>query len=137
MKLPHVALWTTQLEELRAFYETYFGGTSGEKYVNPAKGFESYLLRFGDGAALEMMRSTAVRDRAEKTVTGWCHVAFDAVSRERVDALTERLRKDGYRIVSGPRMTGDGYYESVVADPDGNPVEIVVPNEHGQVRKKA
>lgn len=125
MKLTHVAVWTTQLEELRAFYETYFDGTSGEKYVNPAKGFESYFIRFDDGASLEIMRSTAVKDKAEKTLTGWCHIAFDAESREGVEALTERLRQDGHPIVSEPRMTGDGYYESVVADPDGNLVEIV------------
>lgn len=125
MKLTHVALWTTRLEELRAFYETYFGGTSGEKYVNPAKGFESYFIRFDDGTALEIMHSTAVRERTEKTMTGWCHVAFDAGSRDEVDTLTERLRKDGYCVVSEPRTTGDGYYESTVADPDGNRVEIV------------
>lgn len=125
MKLTHIALWTTQLEELRAFYESYFGGTSGEKYVNPTRGFESYFVRFGDGASLEIMRSTAVNEKAENTLTGWCHIAFDAESREGVEALTERLRLDGHRIVSEPRMTGDGFYESVVADPDGNLVEIV------------
>ncbi len=125
MKLTHVALWTTRLEESRVFYETYFGGTSGEKYINPAKGFESYFVRFGDGTALEIMRSTAVTDRPDRVYTGWCHVAFDAKDRLEVEKLTERLRADGYRIVSEPRVTGDGYYESVVADPDGNPVEIV------------
>lgn len=125
MKLTHVAVWTTQLEELRAFYETYFDGTSGEKYVNPAKGFESYFVQFSGGASLEIMRSTAVKEKAEKTLTGWCHIAFDAESREEVEVLTERLRQDGHLIVSEPRMTGDGYYESVVADPDGNLVEIV------------
>lgn len=125
MKLTHVALWTTRLEESRVFYETYFGGTSGEKYTNPAKGFESYFVRFGDGTALEIMRSTAVTDRPDRVYTGWCHIAFDAKDRQEVEKLTERLRADGYRIVSEPRVTGDGYYESVVADPDGNPVEIV------------
>lgn len=125
MKLTHVAVWTTQLEELRAFYETYFDGTSGEKYVNPAKGFESYFVQFSGGVSLEIMRSTAITEKAEKTLTGWCHIAFDAESREEVEVLTERLRQDGHLIVSEPRMTGDGYYESVVADPDGNLVEIV------------
>lgn len=125
MKLTHVAVWTTRLEELRAFYETYFDGKSGEKYVNPAKGFESYFILFDGGTSLEIMRCTTVTEKAENTMTGWCHIAFDAESREGVEALTERLRKDDYRIVSEPRMTGDGYYESVVADPDGNLVEIV------------
>ncbi len=132
MKLTHVALWTTQLESSRAFYETYFGGTSGEKYVNPAKGFESYLVRFGDGTSLEIMRSTGVTERSDRTYTGWCHIAFDAGTQQGVEALTERLRGDGYRIISEPRVTGDGYYESVAADPDGNLVEIVAPggDEH-------
>lgn len=125
MKLTHIALWTSRLEELRTFYETYFGGTSGEKYVNPAKGFESYFVRFDAGAALEIMRSTTVTDRPDRVYSGWCHIAFDAENRQHVDTLTERLRKDGYRVVSEPRVTGDGFYESVVADPDGNLVEIV------------
>lgn len=132
MKLTHVALWTTQLESSRAFYETYFGGTSGEKYVNPAKGFESYLVQFGDGTSLEIMRSTGVTERSDRTYTGWCHIAFDAGTQQGVETLTERLRGDGFRIISEPRVTGDGYYESVAADPDGNLVEIVAPggDEH-------
>lgn len=125
MKLTHAALWTTQLEELRDFYTQYFDGTSGEKYVNPAKGFESYFVRFGDGAALEIMRSIHVTERSDGVRLGWCHIAFEAGDRDAVNTLTERLRKDGYRIVSEPRVTGDGFYESSVADPDGNLVEIV------------
>lgn len=125
MKLTHAALWTSQLEELRDFYTTYFDGTAGEKYVNPAKGFESYFVRFGDGAALEIMRSIGVTEPAGDIRLGWCHIAFETGSREGVHALTERLRADGYRIVSEPRTTGDGFYESSVADPAGNLVEIV------------
>lgn len=125
MKLTHAALWTTQLEELRNFYVLYFNGVSGEKYINPAKGFESYFVRFADGAALEIMRSVHVTERIGGVLLGWCHIAFETGSREAVNALTERLRKDGYRIVSEPRVTGDGFYESSVADPDGNLVEIV------------
>lgn len=125
MKLTHVALWTTKLDELRDFYVRYFDGVSGEKYTNPAKGFESYFVRFGDGAALEIMRSIHVTEESDGIRLGWCHIAFETGSREQVDALTERLRKDGYRIVSEPRVTGDGFYESSVADPEGNLVEIV------------
>lgn len=125
MKLTHIALWTTHLEELRDFYSHYFDGLSGEKYVNPAKGFESFFVRFSDGAALEIMRSTQVTQKPEQIRLGWCHIAFDAGSQEQVRLLTERLREEGYQIVSEPRTTGDGYYESVVADPDGNLVEIV------------
>lgn len=125
MKLTHVALWTTQLEELRSFYMTYFDGMSHEKYVNPTKGFESYFIRFGGETSLEIMRSTVVTENTEAVYTGWCHVAFEPGGRDQVNALTERLRKDGYTILSEPRMTGDGFYESSVADPDGNKVEIV------------
>lgn len=125
MKLTHAALWTRQLEELRDFYVRYFDGISGEKYTNPAKGFESYFVRFSDGAALEIMRSVHVTAEPDRVRLGWCHVAFEAGSREAVNTLTERLHKDGYRIVSEPRVTGDGFYESSIADPDGNLVEIV------------
>lgn len=126
MKLSHIALWTTQLEELREFYTTYFDGRSGEKYVNPAKGFESYFIHFSSGAALEIMRSTAVTDKSSgKPSIGLCHMAFETSGKEEVNALTERFREDGYRVVSEPRTTGDGFYESSIADPDGNLVEII------------
>ncbi len=125
MKIDHVALWTTQLEELRTFYVGYFGGESNAKYVNPAKGFESYFIRFDDGCRLELMRRTDITTPSEGTRLGLCHLAFGAGSREEVLALTKRLRSDGYRIIGEPRTSGDGYFESVVADPDGNPVEIV------------
>ena len=126
MKIAHTALWTDRLEEMKAFYTTYFGGTCGEKYTNPAKGFESYFVRFEEGTALEIMRSMRIRERAAKEHTGYCHVAFSAGSPERVVEMTERLRKDGFRITGEPRTTGDGFFESVVADPDGNSVEITV-----------
>lgn len=124
MRLGHAALWCADLEAMRTFYETYFNGRSGPKYVNPAKGFESYFIRFDGDAALEIMRSTQVGERAATPLLGWCHISFTLGSEEAVHALTEHLRKDGYRILSEPRRTGDGFYESSVADPEGNPVEI-------------
>ena len=132
----HIALWTNRLEELRDFYVRYFDGESGPVYRNPAKGFESFFVRF-DGVymksqvwinglvALELMRRTDIRDSDEGEHTGFCHVAFGVGSREAVCSLTERLRRDGYRIAGEPRQTGDGYFESVVCDPDGNRIEIV------------
>lgn len=125
MQIGHIALWTQRLEELRDFYVRYFGGVSNELYVNPAKGFESYFIRFGDGCRLELMRRTDIRERAEGPGLGLCHLAFDCAGKDEVLALTERLRADGYRITGEPRTSGDGYFESVVADPDGNPVELV------------
>lgn len=129
MHIEHVAVWTRNLEQLKRFYETYFQAKAGEKYVNPQKQFESYFLSFSSGARLELMWMPSVPeslDDREAQFTGYIHLAFSVGSEEQVDALTARLQADGYRIVDGPRRTGDGYYESVVFDPDGNRVEITV-----------
>lgn len=125
MVIAHIALWTQRLEELRDFYVRYFGGESIDLYVNPAKGFESYFIRFGGGCELELMRRTDIRDRAEGLHTGLCHFALECGSRDQVLALTERLRTDGHPIAGEPRTSGDGYFESVAVDPDGNLVELV------------
>lgn len=126
MRLHHIALWTRQLEELRDFYVRYFGGESNAKYVNETKGFESYFISFGEGCRLELMRRRDVVAPAEaEPRLGLCHMAFGCTSREEVLQLTERLRADGFAVVGEPRTSGDGYFESVVADPDGNRVEIV------------
>jgi lactoylglutathione lyase len=127
MRIEHVAIWTHDLERLCHFYETYFEGRANPKYVNPRKQFESYFLTFADGTRLEVMQMPTVpqtKNDSEQQFTGYIHLAFATGSREAVDALTDRLRHDGYRILDGPRTTGDGYYESVVLDPDGNRVEI-------------
>lgn len=120
MQIAHIALWTTRLEQMRSFYVTYFGGESSEKYVNPGKGFESYFIRFGHSAALEIMSRTDITSPATKECTGFCHVAFNAGTVEAVHGLTRRLREDGFRVFSEPRTTGDGFFESVIGDPDGN-----------------
>lgn len=124
MEIAHAALWTVRLEELREFYVRFFDGRCGAKYVNPAKGFESYLVRFGDGCALELMSRTDIRIRPAAPVLGFCHLAFGCAGRDEVLARTERLRAAGVRIVVEPRVTGDGYFESVAEDPDGNLLEL-------------
>lgn len=124
MQIAHIAVWTTRLEELRNFYVTYFGGESSDKYVNPGKGVESYFVRFGHSAALELIRRTDIIAAADHEHTGFCHIAFNAGSVAAVYELTERLRTDGYPIISEPRTTGDGFFESVIGDPDGNHIEI-------------
>ena len=130
MCIEHVALWTKNLEALKGFYETYFLARASAKYVNPARQFESFFLTFPSGdVRLELMRMPIIlesRDESEAPFAGYNHLAFSVGSKEQVDALTARLQQDGFRIVSGPRYTGDGYYESVVLDPDGNRVEITV-----------
>lgn len=127
MRIEHVALWTEDLERLAAFYRDYFGASVGEKYVNQVKGFESRFLSFESGARMEIMRTTAfspIKHEPAAQRIGLTHLAFAIGSEQRVDELTDRLRRDGHSIVDGPRRTGDGYYESVTLDPDGNRIEI-------------
>ena len=126
MRIEHAALWVSDLERVRAFYEAYFGATAGPKYTNAAKGFESYFLTFPSGGArLELMRKADVPASPPGAEhAGWAHLAFSVGSEELVDALTQRLQAAGLQVVDGPRRTGDGYYESVVLDPEGNRVEI-------------
>ena len=128
MKIEHIAIWTQDLERLKDFYMTYFEAQANDKYVNPTKGFESYFLRFSSGARLELMCLPDVQpaqDLPENPV-GLTHLAFSVGSKERVDQLTDVLQAAGYTVTSAPRTTGDGYYESVVLDPDGNRVEITI-----------
>lgn len=126
MIIEHVALWTADLERARIFYETYFGATAGPRYHNPAREFTSYFVHFTSGARLELMQRPDLPHGAEAPALGYAHLAFATGSEAAVQTLTERLRAAGYRVLGEPRTTGDGYYESVVADPDGNPVEITV-----------
>jgi lactoylglutathione lyase len=127
-RLDHVALYTRNLESLRAFYVRYFGAVANDKYINPRKGFASYFLTFEGDARLEIMEKETITQGQGTPGDEWLgltHLALSVGSPGRVDELTERLRTDGYRVVGEPRTTGDGYYESVILDPDGNRVEIV------------
>jgi lactoylglutathione lyase len=129
VRIEHIAIWTEDLERLKEFYSRYFDATAGDKYFNPRKKFESYFLSFQSGCRLEIMRMPGIdaRDRdALKQFQGLTHYAISVGSVERVNQLTELLRSDGHTIASEPRTTGDGYYESVILDPDGNRVEITV-----------
>jgi lactoylglutathione lyase len=127
MRIEHVAIWTTDLSRCKHFYTSYFGVIAGPNYVNPAKGFESCFLSFDNGARLEAMTTTSLSlDQTPRGAQrlGLTHLAISVGSEYLVDSLTERLRADGIAVVDGPRRTGDGYYESVVMDPDGNRIEI-------------
>lgn len=124
MVIEHVALWVADLERARDFFQKYFGATSNDEYVN-AKGFHSYFLTFDGGARLEIMYDgTQTENVLDRAHDGWGHVAFSVGGNDAVDELTARLVADGYRCVSGPRTTGDGYYESCILDAEGNRIEI-------------
>ncbi|MFT3893726.1 MAG: VOC family protein [Anaerolineales bacterium] len=127
MYIEHIAIWTNQLEIQKTFYETYFSAQAGKKYTNPKTHFESYFLSFVSGARLELMQIPDLKS-AETTsrMVGYAHIAFSVGSKEQVDELTKRLEANGYRIAGQPRTTGDGYYESIVLDSDGNQIEITV-----------
>ena len=126
MRLEHTAIWTRDLEPLRAFYEQYFGAVASPLYESRSRiGFSSRFLTFPDGGArLELMSVAGLSGARTGAAAGYAHLAVAVGSRAAVDALTARMRGDGVRIHGLPRETGDGYYESVVADPDGNLVEI-------------
>jgi len=127
VRIDHIALWTHDLDRLKGFYMGYFGARAGPHYVNPAKGFESCFLSFSGGARIEIMSTTSVplsRPAPDTQPFGLTHLALSVGSCELVDALTRRLQSDGTPILDGPRQTGDGAYEAVALDPDGNRVEI-------------
>lgn len=126
VSLNHVALYVRDLDGMREFYETQFGGVANSQYHNPVTGLRTYFIDFGDGGSrLELMSRPGFDTAVSNDRAGWAHVSFTAGSPEAVDALTEQLRAAGCAVVSGPRVTGDGYYEAGVLDPEGNPIEIV------------
>lgn len=128
MTIHHIALWTNNLEQLREFYCTYFDCKSNAKYRNQTKQFESYFLSFENGAKIEIMQKPGIPSNANDPIVqaiGITHLAIQVDSRQQVTELTERLRSGKYTIVSEPRQTGDGYFESCILDPDGNRIEII------------
>lgn len=129
MKIEHIAIWVKDLEKMRTFYERYFQGKAGQLYHNPKKQFYSYFLSFETGSRLELMYRPDIPNNINdlmKQYIGLIHFAISVGSKDKVDSLTEILRQDGFKIVGNPRTTGDGYYESVVLDPEGNRIEITV-----------
>lgn len=127
MKIDHLAIWVSDIDEMRLFYQTYFDVTCGEKYYNPQKLYTSYFISFNEGGCrIELMHRPNIDDVTGKRgfSKGMAHFSISVGSKEKVDSLTEQLRKDGYTIASEPRTTGDGYYESGILDPEGNYIEI-------------
>lgn len=127
MKIEHIAMYVNDLEKAKDFFVKYLGASSNEGYHNPNTDFRSYFLSFDDGARLELMHKPQLTDTEKELArTGYIHIAFSVGSKERVDTLTEELKADGYEVVSGPRTTGDGYYESCVLGIEGNQIEITI-----------
>jgi lactoylglutathione lyase len=128
MIFEHVAIWTNDLERLKTYYIKYFDAVPNEKYINPKKRFESYFLSFKNEARLELMQMNGVPENLNDTVTkqhlGIIHLAFGVNSLREVDEKAEQLKNDGFLILSGPRKTGDGYYEFETLDPDNNRIEV-------------
>lgn len=121
----HTALYVRDLQGVKTFYETYFGGVASHEYHNPRTGLRTYFLSFGEGSRLELMTRPGYEVTAPAERAGWAHLSFGVGSPEAVDQLADRFIADGYAITNGPRTTGDGYYEACVLDPEGNPVEFV------------
>ena len=126
MRIEHIAFWVNDLERMKNFYKEYFNMNCGEKYENTSKEFFSYFLSFGSGARLEIMNRPDIieQDGGKGVTNGLFHLAISVGNKEKVDELTELIRSGGFEIIGEPRTTGDGYYESIIADPEGNHVEI-------------
>lgn len=126
MKIDHIALYCIDLEGMKAFFTRYFNGVSSDMYHNPKTGLRTYILSFPDAyARLELMTRPEIKDEQENIYRqGFVHLSFSVGSKEKVDHLTEVLRTDGYEILSGPRTTGDGYYESCIVGPEKILLEI-------------
>ena len=128
MRIDHVAIWTYNLEGMRNFYIHYFDASCSEIYYNHSKEFRSYFISFDDDCRLEIMEMPNIpksKNDPNKQYVGIVHFAINAGSKKEVDRITSQLKKDSFKVISEPRTTGDGYYESVILDPDGNRVEII------------
>lgn len=123
MKIEHIAIWVDDLEKMKNFYQTYFHVSSNQMYHNQKTGFRSYFLEFEEGSRIELTNKKHLSPRIADSL-GYTHLAIAVGSKSDVDAMTERFVTDGFPLLSGPRTTGDGYYESVIQDPEGNLIEL-------------
>ena len=125
MDIDHIAIWTENLEREKDFFLRYFECSVNEKYINPVKQFSSYFISFGSGARIELMERADIREGRAGDTLGTAHIAINVGSREKVDSMTERFEKDGFTVAGKPRITGDGFYESVIMDPENNVIELM------------
>ncbi|WP_163468829.1 VOC family protein [Fusobacterium sp. IOR10] len=125
MIIEHIAIWTKNIEIMKNFYCDFFNGRSNNMYENNKKGFKSYFITFTNGCRLELMESTNIKEEGNPLTFGIAHIAFKIGSEKEVDKLTDSFRNKGFTIIGNPRTTGDGYYESIILDPEGNTIELV------------
>ncbi|HEX9062149.1 MAG TPA: VOC family protein [Clostridia bacterium] len=128
MNIEHIAIWVSDLDESIKFFVEFFDGNPGEKYLNNKSNFKSCFISFSCGARLEIMQKPGLSGMAneKEQFFGYSHIAFSVGSKDKVDELTKRLRNKNYKIISEPRFTGDGYYESCILDNDNNRIEITI-----------
>lgn len=128
MHIDHIAIWVNDLENMKNFYTRIFEVRSNQKYVNHKKEYSSYFLSFASGTRIELMKRSDIQAKTKQliTQTGFAHMAISVGSKAKVDEITKQIRNLGHKIVSEPRTTGDGYYECVISDPEGNSIEITV-----------
>ncbi|XCY66098.1 VOC family protein [Streptococcus iniae] len=125
VSIEHIGLWVNNLEAMKEFYCQYFEAQATKRYHNPKTGFSSYFLNFGQGTRLELMHKEGL-NKQDHNQFGLIHLAFSLGSREKVDAFAYAMQDKGYPIENGPRTTGDGYYEAVITDPEGNKIEVTI-----------
>lgn len=123
-RVHHVALWVLDIERMRTFYVTHLGGRSGPLYHNPRTELRSYFITFDNGCAIELMQGPNAGASPVGRTAGYTHIALSLGGRDAVDAAVDVLRQSGIKVQSGPRTTGDGYYEAVILDPEGNEIEL-------------
>lgn len=127
MNIEHIAMYVRDLEAAKDFFVKYLGAASNSGYHNKNTDFRSYFLSFDSGARLEIMTRPEMADSHNDIArTGYIHIAFSLGSKKKVDELTTLLKADGYEVLSGPRTTGDGYYESCIVGIEGNQIELTV-----------
>ena len=129
MKIEHIGIWVESLELMTEFYRKYFKASEGKHYHNPVKNFSSCFIEFPSGARIELMHNPVIpakKDKKGDQHSGYIHIAIAVENEKEVDRLSHLLKMDSYRVLDGPRRTGDGYYESTVLDPEGNRIELTV-----------
>ena len=127
MKIDHIALYFYELKKTKDFFIKYFNATANSGYFNKTINFQSYFLSFSNGARIEIMKRPGIEENNKALIhAGYIHIAFSLGSKEKVDELTNRLKDDVYNVISGPRTTGDGYYESCIVGIDGNQIELTI-----------